>query len=244
MGASLVLLHGFCETSAIWDGIVNELSKSCEVIVIDLPGFGGSQELSAPTSIRQTAIQVHNFLGSINVNNYFVAGHSLGGYISLELADLYPSCILGIGLINSSAFADDEDKIKTRLKSIKFVEKRGVELFINSFVPQLFANKEEVHISTLKHIARKTPQQTLINYTHAMMQRKDMVSILAHWSRPFFFFAGTLDILVPIDKSRNHLDFISRDNFVESELCAHMGMYEAPESLVNLLTQLVWIDLK
>jgi len=71
-GVSLVLLHGFCETSAIWKELINELSASCEVIVIDLPGFGGSQHLSAPTSISQVAEQVHEFLASINIEKYWL----------------------------------------------------------------------------------------------------------------------------------------------------------------------------
>lgn len=241
---SLVLLHGFCETSSIWKEIVNELSAFCEVIVIDLPGFGDSQHLSSSISIGQVAIQVHEFLESINVDEYFVAGHSLGGYISLELAKLYTTSVLGIGLINSTAYADDEEKIHTRKKTFKFVEKWGVETFINSFVPQLFADKKDKKIATVINIAKHTPLQTLINYTTAMMMRKNNVVILMNWNKPLFFFAGFLDALIPIEKSRNHLDFIDERHFIEDKLCSHMGMYEAPKTLITLLSKLVLTDLK
>ena len=159
----------------------------------------------------------------------------MGGYVSLELAKQYTTSILGIGLINSTAYADGEEKIHTRKKTIKFVEKRGVEAFINSFVPQLFADKTDEHITTVINFAKQTPMPSLINYTTAMMLRENNVALFKSWDKSLFFFAGTLDALVPIEKSRNHLYFIDNGDFMEHKLCAHMGMYEAPETLIELL---------
>lgn len=238
-GQILVLLPGFCESLSIWDAIVPAISKTCHVIAIDLPGFGGSSHITAPTSINQAARQIHQLVQSLNVEQYIVAGHSLGGYISFELARLYPDAVLGIGLIHSTAFTDDDDKIKSRKKVIEFVRNRGVEVFINSFVPQLFADKMSPNITAVINLAKNTPIQSLINYTLAMIEREDSTNTLSEWTKPLRFIAGEQDSIVTIDKSRAHLSHITADEYVEIPEVGHMGMIEAPSKIEKVLSDLV-----
>ena len=239
-GVAVVLLHGFCENLTIWDNITPTLNKTCEVITLDLPGFGGSRHLSAPTTLSEVAEKAHEFLQSIGVSEYVVVGHSLGGYLALELARQYSDAILGIGLIHSTAFADDEEKVNSRKKTIEFVQKRGVELFINSFVPQLFANKKHSNITTVVELAKRTPERSLINYTKAMMIRGNYLLTLKNWTKPLLFIAGTNDSIVPIDKSRKHLQYMSEACFFELPNVGHMGMYESPDEVTGLVGKLVW----
>ena len=243
-GLPLVLLPGFCEDLSIWDAITPELSQQCNVITIDLPGFGGSAHLPTTTSLTSIAKQVNNFIQSLDIQEYIVAGHSLGGYISLELAKLYPKSILGIGLIHSTAFADDDEKIKSRNKTIDFVRKRGVETFIKSFVPQLFSNKKSLNIGRMMDMAKNTPIESLINYTIAMKMRQDYTSTLINWTKPVIFVAGQNDTLVPIEKSKAHRDFIPERDIIELPEIGHMGMLEAPLQITKALLSLVWITSK
>ncbi len=239
-GTPVVLLHGFCETLAVWEAIIPELSKSNQVIALDLPGFGGSDHLQAPTSLKQVAIQVHSFLQSLHIKKYVIIGHSLGGYISLELAKLYPESILGIGMIHSTAFSDNLEKKNIRKKTIDFVRKNGVSAFIKSFVPQLFADKKSPYIKVLIDMAKKTPEKSLINYTIAMMERKDYGLILKNWVNPLIFIAGEKDEIVPIDRSRKHLQYVPENCFFELSEVGHLGMYEASQKVVNLLIKYVY----
>lgn len=238
-GTAIVFLHGFCETSAIWDPITPLLSKSYQTITLDLPGFGRSRHLEAPTTLSQLAKEVHCFLQSHRVEQYIVIGHSLGGYISLELGETFAESILGIGMINSTAFADGQEKVKTRKKTIRFVEKRGVEAFVKLFVPQLFADKKAKDITTVINLAKSTPEQSVINYSQAMMNRKSYISTLQRWKKPFLFVFGRQDTLVTASKSREHLRYISRNSLVELSEAGHMGTYEAPDKIIKLLIKFV-----
>jgi pimeloyl-ACP methyl ester carboxylesterase len=49
-GPPLILLHGLGETSVAWRPVHEQLSRSFDVITLDLPGFGGSPELPAGRS--------------------------------------------------------------------------------------------------------------------------------------------------------------------------------------------------
>jgi len=51
-GKTIVLLHGFTETSKIWDSFRDQLSESFRVIVIDLAGHGKSESLEPTHSME------------------------------------------------------------------------------------------------------------------------------------------------------------------------------------------------
>ncbi len=123
-GNPVILIHGFCETFAIWKPLVNKLAFSHKVITLDLPGFGKSPLPESPFSITDIADQVHLWLLEKNLLGSIIIGHSLGGYVALALAEKYPDSIKGFGLMHSTAFADDEEKKHSRNKTIEFVKAR------------------------------------------------------------------------------------------------------------------------
>jgi pimeloyl-ACP methyl ester carboxylesterase len=86
-GEPLVLLHGIGSRKEVWAPVVAHLAEQREVIALDLPGFGVS-----PLSARQDltavglAATVAEFCREIGVERPHVAGNSLGGWVSLEMA--------------------------------------------------------------------------------------------------------------------------------------------------------------
>ena len=91
-GPPLVLLHGIGSARNAWDPIIDALAERFDVLAIDLPGFGESPPLLAGVEPRPAAIAagVAAFLDSQDVVTPHVAGHSLGGWVALELAAIYP----------------------------------------------------------------------------------------------------------------------------------------------------------
>ncbi|MEQ8576135.1 MAG: alpha/beta fold hydrolase, partial [Fulvivirga sp.] len=136
-GNPVILIHGFCETLAIWKPLLNKLVFSHKVITLDLPGFGKSPLPKTPFSIADIAEEVYQWMKENQLLNSVIIGHSLGGYVSLALTEKYPDSIKGFGLFHSTAFADDDEKKHSRNKTIAFVRKRGVKVFADSFVSQL-----------------------------------------------------------------------------------------------------------
>ncbi|MFM8488607.1 MAG: alpha/beta fold hydrolase, partial [Bacteroidota bacterium] len=79
----LVLIHGFCEDSSVWKGILPGLND-LPVIAADLPGFGESDLPSAAT-VAYYAEAVIQALDTIGITRFYLLGHSLGGYVALEI---------------------------------------------------------------------------------------------------------------------------------------------------------------
>lgn len=87
-GPSLVLIHGLGGSGRLWGPVVERLAPTRDVIVPDLPGFGGSPPLADGRRATAAALAepVAELCESLGVVRPDVAGNSLGAWVCLELA--------------------------------------------------------------------------------------------------------------------------------------------------------------
>lgn len=91
-GAPLVLLHGIGSSRRAWDPVVPALAERFDVLAVDLSGFGDS----APTPPHiephpaALAVAVAGLLDELGIPAPHIVGNSLGGWVALELAGIYP----------------------------------------------------------------------------------------------------------------------------------------------------------
>ena len=87
-GPPLVLIHGIGSRWQVWDPVLRRLAAERDVIALDLPGFGASPmpPPGTPPGIASLTRLVGEFIDGLGVQQPHVAGNSLGGLISLELA--------------------------------------------------------------------------------------------------------------------------------------------------------------
>ncbi|WP_209331127.1 alpha/beta fold hydrolase [Lunatimonas salinarum] len=237
-GPAVVLLHGFCESKEMWESFQSSLSTAYTVYCPDLPGFGdsplgGTDEFS----LEAVASQLREWMENVPITDPVLIGHSLGGYVSLALAQQLGNRLKGLCLFHSTAFPDNEEKKKTRNKTVVFLEKHGSRVFVDSFLPQLFPEEKQEELSeTIAKLvaeARKIPVEVLIAYTKAMRDRSDNTEVLKNIAAKKGMIAGEWDIAVPLENSRKHSDWV--DHYLELKGTGHMGMFEKPnETLVYL----------
>src|SRR5690606_22072454 len=109
-GNTILLVHGFPMTSAIWDNFSPHLASTFRVVTLDLPGFGKSPLLPSPFSLEDVANAVLEKIESLRIARLVAIGHSLGGYVTLAMVARKPELFAGFGLIHSTAKADSEEK--------------------------------------------------------------------------------------------------------------------------------------
>ena len=136
-GKPILLLHGFLESSTMWDDYSDHLSSIYQTIRIDLPGHGHSENTEVH-SMDKMAEGVKIVLDFLNIERVPVIGHSMGGYVALALAENRPKMVDSILLFFSSAAADSTEKRKNRdrLKALVNKDKAG---FIRHAIPMLFS---------------------------------------------------------------------------------------------------------
>lgn len=87
-GEPLVLLHGIGGELCVWEPVLDQLARHCDVIAVDLPGFGNSPALASDVvpSPAALAASVAGLLAELGIERAHVAGNSLGGWVALEMA--------------------------------------------------------------------------------------------------------------------------------------------------------------
>ncbi|BDD04153.1 alpha/beta fold hydrolase [Aureibacter tunicatorum] len=245
-GKPILFLHGFCESLEVWKYLEPYISTKEQFIAIDLPGFGKSPLPKFHSDHEFSLVDVADIIADFIKNELeeppLVIGHSLGGYITLALAEQHPQLISGFALYQSTSLADSEEKKEIRDKAVKFVQERGMEMLMPTFIPSLFAqeNKERLKTDILEIIktAQETSKETYIAYSIAMKNRNDYSNVLRNFSNTKAIIAGEHDPIIPIATS-DHLASIST-NIIYHKLknTGHMGMIESPEASSKIILNL------
>jgi pimeloyl-ACP methyl ester carboxylesterase len=236
-GPHLILIHGFCESKEMWISFAKELSPDYTVYCPDLPGFGESPINRDHISLEETAVIIHDWMVELGIHNPIVIGHSLGGYVTLALAELLGSDLKAIGLFHSTALPDDGEKKKTRNKTIQFIKKYGVDKFIESFVPPLFSEAHRAEnkgkITELIDLGKKSTKKGLLAFIAAMRDRKDRMEVWKTFQGPKLLIAGELDGAVKIEASQLHKPYTT--HYHELIGTGHMGMFEEKEKTSDII---------
>lgn len=99
---AVICLHGSGADSVVWGYQVSRLSRQFRIIAPDLPGHGQSEGASLK-SAEAYAHWVDRFARALELDTFFLMGHSFGGAIVQEYARLYPEKLKGIILIATGA---------------------------------------------------------------------------------------------------------------------------------------------
>lgn len=240
-GTPVLLLHGFCGSSAYWNSVVPLLSPTCRVIAPDLPGHGLSGVPAAPYSIEDYADDLSQFLQLLGIEKAVWFGHSLGGYITLAAAERHAGRMVAFGLIHSTAYPDDDKGKENRLKSIQTVQSSGIAAFVDGLVPKLFAPEHvetmQAKIQEAKEIGYRTPPEGAVRALEAMRSRPDRTGILASAECPVLLVAGESDQIIAPEKT-----FTAHHDRVRQALLkrvGHMSMMEDPQQLAPVLIDFV-----
>jgi pimeloyl-ACP methyl ester carboxylesterase len=180
-GQAIVLLHGFLENSTMWNDFIPEFSKKNRVITIDLLGHGKTECIGYVHTMELMAEAVLAVLKHLKIRRSILVGHSMGGYVALAFAELYPDAVKGLCLMNSTAKPDSKQKKKNRDRAIKAV-KQNHKTFIRVSVSNLFRPKNRrifrVKIKQVKKEALKTPLQGIVAALEGMKIREDREALL------------------------------------------------------------------
>jgi len=239
-GTAVVLLHGFLENQTMWNAFVPELAKRNRVITIDLLGHGQTGCIGYIHTMEDMADAVHAVLHELRIRKVILAGHSMGGYVALNFAELYPDMVKGIVLQNSTARADSEERKTIRDRSIKAV-KRDHASYVRIAIANLFNNdrREELSadIENLRTEALKTPLQGIIAAQEGMKVRKDQEVILHFAPYPILLVLGQKDQSLPYN---NHVDQIEGTSVkLVTYPDGHMSHIENRDALLEEITGFV-----
>ena len=105
-GETILLLHGFGGEKDNWNRFLGDLTGDYRVIVPDLPGFGESaRHPDRDYSLVPQRDRVRAFATALGLGRFHLAGHSMGGHLSILYALEYPEQLVSLALINNAGIA-------------------------------------------------------------------------------------------------------------------------------------------
>ena len=100
-GPTVLLLHGYAETSRMWKLIIPQLAARFTVIAPDLPGIGDSSIPSDGLNMKTAAVRVHALAASLGVQKAEVVGHDIGLMVAYAYAAQFPDEVTKLVLMDA-----------------------------------------------------------------------------------------------------------------------------------------------
>ncbi|AXG69316.1 dihydrolipoyllysine-residue acetyltransferase component of acetoin cleaving system [Kordia sp. SMS9] len=183
-GSAVVFLHGFLETSNMWQPYVNAFSNTHKVITIDLLGHGKTPCLGYIHTMEEMAETVFAVVKTLRLRKLHILGHSMGGYVALAFAEKYPDYVKALCLINSTSRADSEERKVNRDRAINAV-KYNHKQFIRISIANLFRPKNrKIFAKQLREVKKEALTTTLQGIVAALegMKIREDREVLLHFS--------------------------------------------------------------
>lgn len=243
---TILLIHGFGEDHCIWNNQIEYLAANYRVIAPNLPGVQckplGLHHSQAP-NIRMYVEVLHELMHHLNIEHYYIVGHSMGGYIGLSFADYYVNHVQGLLLLHSTSYEDNEAKKTSRMKVAEFIEEFGVSKYLETATPNLFGKEfKKANPAAIQNIIESgsdISKEAMIQFVFAMRNRKAFTHLLQQNNIPVWMLAGDEDLAVPIQDSLEQIKLLPSTNSLVLKGVGHMGMLEAPDQVNQFIQQFI-----
>jgi len=242
-GTPVVLLHGYLESSEVWNGFAEKMLERFRIISVDLPGHGLSDSYGATHTMEFMATVVKELTDSLNLRKVFLTGHSLGGYVTLAFLDFFPDSLSGYCLFHSHPFPDNPETIGKRMREIVMVQEGKKEMMYPENIIGMFARSNlELFSDTVqrsKEIASGINGKGIIAILNGMMARPSRLSLMEEGRVPCLWILGAMDNYIACETVQTRVKLPSNARVMVLEKSGHMGFVEEEELSVKVVSDFV-----
>jgi len=235
IGKPLVLIHGHPFDHTMWYPQVVELSDVFQVITPDLRGYGESSLPDAPnTKFEDYATDVLQLMDYLEIDNFHLAGLSLGGQIIMEIFRQAPARIKSLIFADTFASLDTPEVKKGRYDAANRLENEGMdgyadEVIYKMITPDHVASMPEVSGHILKMMKATAP----VGAATALRARAERIDYLKEVfpkiNVPTLVIVGREDQFTPVAMAEELVKNLQNSKLVIIEDSGHMPNLEHPE---------------
>lgn len=223
----------------MWETVVPSLlDLNYKVLTIDLPCHGESRFIGDNCTMVHMAKEVVKLLNENEIEGPQLIGHSMGGYVGLEVLKLIQAKLI---LLHSNFWSDPEEKKQDRNRVIEVVKKNS-SLFIQEAIPGLFAKENlakcRTEIQSLIDQANKIPTMEIIAATAGIRDRLDNRQLME--TNEIGIIQGAGDPVIPTLKMLEQTSTLkSQVEIVTIANSGHMSIWEDQDALIESIKRLL-----
>jgi len=238
MSNVIVLIHGFPFDHTMWYATIAALGAGTRAIVPDLPGFGRTPVSEREPSMEVFAHYLNEHLEELNVRSAIIAGMSMGGYVALSFAELFPEKVRGLALISTQTAADTGEAKANRFKLIEKIRAEGPGAALKAMAPKMFSTKHENNPDFHELLAKGAEQAGVAGLCwalEAMAKRKDKTAVIAKLNVPILVLHGSADKIIPIERMAGITQGKAEGYFLPISEAGHATPLETPDPIAQAL---------
>lgn len=218
-GKDIILLHGWGQNIEMMKPLGDAFSNRFRITILDLPGFGESDEPNVPWTIDDYELMLEEFIKKSGIKKPIVIGHSFGGRLAIRYSARNP--IEKLVLFGSPCIRIQEDlplfvKILKQLKKISFLNEFG------EYMKKYIGSRDYKAASPIM-------RQTLVSVVN-----EDLSKYAREIEEPTLLIWGEYDTEAPI-KDAKELEKIMVDAALITLPGTHYAYLEKLPNVVNIL---------
>ena len=222
-GKDILLLHGWGQNIEMMKPLGDAFSNRCRITILDLPGFGESEEPKEAWNIEEYSAMLEEFVQQLKIKKPIVMGHSFGGRIAILYSSKNP--IEKLVLFGSPCIRFQEElpfhvKVLKRIKTLPGMDKIG------EYMKQFIGSRDYKNATPIM-------RQTLVNVVN-----EDLSKYAREIEEPTLLIWGEQDSEAPVREAKE-LEKIMIDAALIILPGTHYAYLENLGRVISILDQFI-----
>jgi pimeloyl-ACP methyl ester carboxylesterase len=226
----IIFLHGWRRDHRDWSRVIELLDEELSVLVLDLPGFGDSEEpLVAIDSVgyaEAVAQVIREWREQVGLSRVIVVGHSFGGRVAIQLASVVAPELVDELLLVGVPIIRPQSQAKSPLGYRLVRALAGIGLLSNE---RLESARQRYGSDDYRHAVG------VMREIFVKVVNEDYQEHLLMIDRPIWMLWGALDLACPVDLARRAADSSTWATLEVLDGVHHLVPLEDPESIAHLI---------
>ena len=226
---NLVILPGLLEDADAFEEVIGAAQDVARAMVADM------------TRAETMADMARSVLQQAPAGAFALAGHSMGGYVALEVMRQAPGRVAKLALLNTHARPDTAESTENRRRLMELAD-RDFEAVVSALMPKLMTDehlKDPVLTGIVGAMALATGPEAFKRQERAIIGRIDSRPHLGAIRCPTLVIAGRNDQLMPVALLEELAGGIAGARLAVVDACGHMASIEQPAAVAGLVRE--WI---
>lgn len=245
-GPAVVLLHGIASSIYTWKDVMPALTRERDVVALDLPGFGQSDQPPDLDAARYPAV-ILGLMDRLGLPKAALVGNSMGGAAAVAMAATRPERVSALVLLDSAGFnlapgqrpfilrllaAGPIAPVLERLPVRRPLLRMGLRQVFHDPALVTAERFNEYLVPLIRPGAMASMRSLLLPRSREASQFPDL---LTRVRAPALVIWGREDRWVPVEQADRFLASIPGSRKVVLEGCGHLPQEERPADVLRLL---------
>ena len=238
VGQTILFVHGFPLSRAIWQPQIKALAKNFRAIAPDLRGHGESSAPAGVYAMDTFAEDLQALIAERKCGPVVLVGHSMGGYLSFAFYRKFPQSVRALVLFCTRATADSEEGKIVRENLAQRAEREGPVAVAEQMLPKMLAASAAARpdlVEQVRQIMLSTSLNGLTGSLRGMAARPSSLELLPKINVPTLVVAGEHDAIIPAAESAALAAAIPHAELAVIPGAGHLASLENPDAVIATL---------